>query len=455
MSDSSRQTISLTIFFASFVFLQFTVLGLGNHAGEGYLPTNQRELVYYGIQVFVILGYWSYALARRLSRLVTLGRVIQGAVLAVCFAGSAVLLAAEGSRFQLVVTFATVFCLGCLGSAVYERMSQASASGGRVALVMGLSYTAAIALQYVLQLRWGVTPALPVFTLAAFGVLAVFLLGKERTSPAAPSPVASPRALLFTLLIAAILLLFSGFYNSYIHHLQVVSGYTDYNVYAWPRLMLIPGYLFFGAIGDRWDGRLVPVAAVCVALAALLNAALVASNGAYWLNMCLFYIALSGAVSYYNLAFWRLAQGTKWPAFWASMGRVLDSGVVLVTFALGLSGLPVPAILAIDVAGLAAVILLLALGGQFSAPAPTSPPSAADPETTLAVMRERYGLTNRETEVLRELVCTEDKQAAIAARLGVKEGTIQFHTTALYRKTGAGTRAGLCELYFTAARELQ
>ena len=201
-----------------------------------------------------------------------------------------------------------------------------------------------------------------------------------------------------------------------------------------------------------------PVSAVCVALAALLNAALVGSDGTYWLNMCLFYIALSGAVSYYNLAFWRLARGTRWPAFWASMGRVLDSGVVLLTFALGLSGLPAPAILAIDVAGLAAVILLLALGGQFSPPA-TAPvpakPTPADPETTLAAMRERCGLTNRETEVLRELVCTEDKQTAIAARLGVSEKTIQFHTTALYRKTGAGTRARLFELYFTTARDLQ
>ena len=453
MSDRMRRLLSLTAFYGSFVFLQLTVLGLGNRAGEGYLPTDQRELVYYAIQVFVILGYWSYALARRVSRPEAFGRALQVAALAVFFAGSAVLLAAKDSPFQLAATFAAAFCLGCLGGAVYERMSRSAAAGERAAMAMGLSYAAVILLQYLLQLRWGVTPALPVFMLAAFVVLAGFLLRRERTGPAGPSTEASPRALLFALLTAAILLLFSGFYNSYIHHLQVASGYTDYNVYTWPRLMLIPGCLFFGAIGDRQGGRLVPVSAVCVALAALLNAALVGSGGAYRLNMCLFYIALSGALSYYNLAFWRLAQGTRWPALWASMGRMLDSGVVLITFALGLPGLPAPAILAIDVAGLAAVILLLALGGQFSAPAPAKP-SSADPETALAAMRERYGLTNRETEVLRELVRTEDKQTAIAARLGVSEKTIQFHTTALYRKTGAGTRAGLCELYFTAVREL-
>ena len=132
MSESSRQTISLTAFFASFVFLQFTVLGLGNHAGEGYLPTNQRELVYYGIQVFVILGCWSYALARRVHLRGTLGRAFQSVVLAVFFAGSAVLLAAKGSPLQLAATFAATFCLGCLGGAVYERMSRSAAAGERV-----------------------------------------------------------------------------------------------------------------------------------------------------------------------------------------------------------------------------------------------------------------------------------------------------------------------------------
>lgn len=43
--------------FGAFVFLQFTVLGLANHAGEGYLSVEHRELVYYALQVFVIFGY--------------------------------------------------------------------------------------------------------------------------------------------------------------------------------------------------------------------------------------------------------------------------------------------------------------------------------------------------------------------------------------------------------------
>ena len=125
------------------------------------------------------------------------------------------------------------------------------------------------------------------------------------------------------------MLLFLQFYNSYIQHLQIISGYVEYNVYTWPRLVMIPCLLLFALLGDRREGRYVPLAALCIALAALLNAVLVGSAGAYRLNMCLFYAALAATVSYYNLVFWRLAPGPKRPALWAGMGRVIDSATVL------------------------------------------------------------------------------------------------------------------------------
>ena len=68
MSEKQKHTITLTGLFASYMFLQFTVLGLGNHAGEGWLSTGRRELVYYTLQVFVILGFLAYAAADRLIR---------------------------------------------------------------------------------------------------------------------------------------------------------------------------------------------------------------------------------------------------------------------------------------------------------------------------------------------------------------------------------------------------
>ena len=200
------------------------------------------------------------------------------------------------------------------------------------------------------------------------------------------------------------------------------------------------------------------VAALCIALVTMLNSVLTGSRGTYRLNMCLFYCAIAASVSYYNLTFWRLAQGTRRPALWASMGRVLDSAMVLLTGAVNLSSLPSAAVLAINVAGLAAIILLMAIGGDFSLavpPAPeiiaSAPPRSA--EDAIERMREHYALTRREADVLRELVLTEDKQTVIGERLSIRPRTVQSHVTVLYQKTGTSTRSGLTDLYRDVASE--
>ena len=61
------------------------------------------------------------------------------AAMAVFAAGTAAMLFADrGSRFYLAVTYAAMPCLGCLGGAVYRRMSRASAAGEKTARSMGI-----------------------------------------------------------------------------------------------------------------------------------------------------------------------------------------------------------------------------------------------------------------------------------------------------------------------------
>ena len=461
MPEQSKIRIGPTGLFAAFMFLQLTVLWMGNHAGEGVLlSAAQRENVYYVLQIFVIPGFLSYAAVRRFIRNARTRRVFALCAVAVLLAGSGVLLFAQRTPFYLFAAYVTVFCLGYLGGAVYARMGEAAATGEHIARSMGIGCAAGIALQFFLQLQWGVTPLLPVCMLAALALLTLGLLRPaeepERAEPP-PEPV-RPRRLLFAVLIAAALILCTGFYNGYIHHMQVLSGYTDYNVYSWPRLVLIPCYLLFAAIGDRREGRLVPVAALCVGLVTVLNSVLTGFSGTYRLNMCLFYCAIASSVAYYDLTFWRLAQRTGHPALWASMGRVLDSAMVLLSGALHISSLPVAAVQGLNVAGFAAVIVLMTAGGDFNlaaAPAPETAAEAPEPaapaplsaEGALERMRDRYALTAREAEVLRELVLTEDKQTAIGERLSIQVKTLQKHVTRLYQKTGATTRSGLTELY--------
>ncbi len=460
--------------FGTFVFLQFTVLGLANHAGEGYLSIEHRELVYYALQVFVISGYLLYSLFFRFCTGKRVRSIISFSAFGIFFICMFMMLTTGHASYNyVIISMIAALCLGGIGGAAHLRMSIETFMGSKTARCMGLGSAAAVVLQYLLQIRLVVTSLLSLFMLAAFLLFSYLLLFKnpETVIEDGEKPEETPPLrIVLSVLITVIFLLFACFYNEYIHHLQIRSGYGTYNVYSWPRLMLVPGYLLFAVIGDRKNGKYVPIASLCIMLVSLLTVVLIEIPEANWLNMCLFYFSISAFTSYYLLTFWRLAPGTGTPALWAPFGRILDSGMVLLTGALRVSSLSAPVILGIDIAGVAIVILIMAVSGDFalSGSAKEEPNFTAEsssaisklvsdseekitpvrsPEDTLERMQNNYHLTPREADVLRELVMTEDKQTVICERLSIQVKTLQDYVTRLYRKTGVSTRTGLTNLY--------
>ena len=443
---------SLWLFF-SFMFLQLTLLGLGNHAGEGYLSTMRREKVYFMIQLFVIGGYLAFFAENAFLKQSTVRSLLQKVFSAMLLFCSVVMpLADKGSAFYLAVTFLSCFGLGCLGGAVSLKMCSLTAADEPIALSMGGGMSGAILFQYLFSLRWGQSPLLIVLLPASL-VLTLFMLNKLKSSDTkanAANDRAYQKDIVFACLIAASLLLLASFYNLYIHHMQIKSGYTDYNVYSWPRLMMIPCYLLFACIGDKRNGRLVPLTALCIALAGMLNCVLIGTSGTYWLNMCIFYFSLAAAVSYYYITFWRIAPLTRFPALWAPMGRIMDSVMVLVTAGIKLSSLSAPMVLGLNLGGLVLTIVLLAVSGGFDLSADRKAdtvPAMLSADAALERLREQFALTPRETQIFRELVTTEDKQTVISERLSITVKGLQKYVTSLYRKTGTTTRSGLTDLF--------
>ena len=233
---------------------------------------------------------------------------------------------------------------------------------------------------------------------------------------------------------------------------------------------MIPAIVLFCAIGDLKGGKLLPISTLCVVVIALLNTALLARE-TYILNMCLDYIAMTAVIAYYHLTFLRLAPYTKHPYLWASMGRVLHSAEVILSFALNMSALSSVAVLIIDIVALVVVIVMMSLTGAFNLsasravqiPGDAQRPSDMEPvarssdypETDeepiaqtdpFSVVKETYGISPSEMKVLRELVMTDDKQDVIAARLNISVSTLRHHITSIYKKTGTQTRSALCKL---------
>ena len=443
------------LLFASFMFLQLIILRMGNQAGQGFLPAGQQELVYVFLQVFVICGILLHALLRSALKSSPALRATGTFALALCAVCSAYMLFAPvDSALYLAVTFIAVFCLGFTAGAVYLRMSEYCGASLPVGASMGVGYSAALLLQFLFQLQWLIRPAVAVLALGAFVLLGSLIL---RRGPEAgePAEVSSPGKLISACVIASALLLFTAFYSGYIHHLQVASGYGTYNVYTWPRLLMIPGMLVFGLLGDYKKGRYLPLVTLCFSVLAFLNSALAGKADAYRLNMCLYYISLSAAVAYYNLTFWHLAPGTKNPALWSAAGRMLDSLIVIPLCLVSLTEASAGVVLSLNIAALVTIIVLMAVNGDFdlSGGRTKAPDLTMSEDEALACLARRYSLTPSELRVFRLLVLTEDKQAAIADELDLKLRTVQANVTSIYRKTGTATRSGLVQLYHDVQKQ--
>ena len=68
-------------------------------------------------------------------------------------------------------------------------------------------------------------------------------------------------------------------------------------------------------------------------------------------------------------------------------------------------------------------------------------------EDAMKMLQQHYSLTPSEMKVAKELLLTDDKQSAIAERLSIKLGTVQFHATNIYRKAGVENRAALGRIF--------
>lgn len=449
----NKKSICYSLLFASFMFIQLAVLRLANQAGRGYLSDIKQEKVYLFIQIAAILGFLGYALFRSAKGVQRLKKPLLATAAALCLIGAETMLFCSfASKLYLIVTSISVVLVGFVGAAVYERLALSAGSQKHMGLCIGAGYAIAVALQFCLQLKWTVTPVLALLLLLSFVLIALLLLREEplnvtkaKTINKAPSRL----TLALSVGITFALLLFTSYYNSYIHHLQIASGYTDYNVYSWPRLLMIPTVILFGIIGDFRGGRLMPVCTLCVAAVALLNTALL-ENGTYLLNMCLYYVALTAVIAYYNITFIRLAERTERPALWAVMGRIIDSVTVILSFGLRISQQPQAVVLIINIAALVAVIIMMALSGALNLSAPVEAKNeGANEVDPFLIIQENYGITPSEMKVLRELVLSDDKQEVIASRLNISVSTLRHHITSLYKKTGVQTRLALSNLVNT------
>ena len=456
--DFSRAQWFLSALFAIYMFEYMVTLTFIDQRSADIMGPAWQLYLHYIDYALVALGFVSFALLRRIPEHFTLRRtllllpsVAYGCTMLLLF------LMQNAAAFSAAAMGAAYF-LGLLGGMVYFCMAAALADSPRAGRVMALGASGAVLLQYLLQEYWHIAAGIPVALALGF-CAAVYLtvrrpwewLTQDCLPYEAPKPETA-RAMTGTLirlcLNALCLYALGTIYDRQMMLLNVQSGYEDYNLYAWPRLFTIAGYLLVGFLSDAGRGRLLSVATLCTALVALLNPALFGDPAYYTTNMCLFYLHLGASLSYYNLAFWRIAPRTGWPELWAGMGRIATNLFSALLTLTPVSHLSMPAAIGVDAVLFGVLVVSMTVGGELTVARP-APPEAPEQtrEQKLHAYCRRCAFTPRETEVFERLITTDDDLQGIADSLYISRRMVQRYVSSIYEKTETKTRLGLFQRY--------
>ena len=456
--DFSRAQWFLSALFAIYMFEYMVTLTFIDQRSADIMGPAWQLYLHYIDYALVALGFVSFALLRRIPEHFTLRRtllllpsVAYGCTMLLLF------LMQNAAAFSAAAMGAAYF-LGLLGGMVYFCMAAALADSPRAGRVMALGASGAVLLQYLLQEYWHIAAGIPVALALGF-CAAVYLtvrrpwewLTQDCLPYEAPKPETA-RAMTGTLvrlcLNALCLYAIATIYDRQMMLLNIQSGYEDYNLYAWPRLFTIAGYLLVGFLSDAGRGRLLSVATLCTALVALLNPALFGDPAYYTTNMCLFYLHLGASLSYYNLAFWRIAPRTGWPELWAGMGRIATNLFSALLTLTPVSHLSMPAAIGVDAVLFGVLVVSMTVGGELTVarPAPPEAPEQTQEQKLHAYCR-RCAFTPREAEVFERLITTDDDLQGIADSLYISRRMVQRYVSSIYEKTETKTRLGLFQSY--------
>ena len=450
----SRAQWFLLALFAIYMFEYMVTLTFIDQRSADITGLTWQLHLHYIDYALVALGFVSFALLRRVPERFAFRRTLL-LLPSIAYACAMLLLFfLENEAAFSAAAMGAAYFLGLLGGMVYFCISAALAGSSKMGRVMALGASAAVLLQYLLQEHWRIAAGIPIAL--ALGFCAALYLAVRRpwewlTEDCLPYEVPRPekaRAITGTLvrlcLNALCLYAIGTIYDRQMMLLNVQSGYGDYNLYAWPRLFLIAGYLLVGFLSDLRGGKLLSIATLCTALVALLNPVLFGDPAYYTTNMCLFYLCLGASVSYYNLAFWRIAPRTGWPELWAGMGRIATNLFSALLTLTPVSSLSMPVAIGVDVALFGILVVSMAVGGELTLTRPAQPET---PEQALERFCRSCRLTPRESEVLQKLLESDDSLQIIATDLAISVRMVQRYVTSIYEKTGAKSRTGLHQLY--------
>ena len=367
---------------------------------------------------------------------------------------------------RLLFSFAAMAVGGFLGGASLWAAAVALRPTGMTGKLYAAAISASVAVQYPIQ-NYFAAPHFRLAAVAAAAALFVRAMPPSSGEPARrlpPEERGTPAA--DFIFAAAMVVLLSYFYSLGDGVLMKLNAEGKLTVFKWPRLFYILSLMIAGWAADLRSGRaLAVISLAAAALTAFYPFLLASGSGGYQIFHLCFWCFAGFYVVCFSVPFMRMAEERNFPELWACLGRIIKqfvncAGVVFASALTEVSG--ARWIFWCNAALVAAMAAWLAFGRRigvgetYAQDTEDEAPAAPQPteDERIAAFAEKYGLSARETEILKMLADRNAEQTTqeLADALGVSRRTCERRLSALYAKTGVRNRADLMIAYVRETR---
>lgn len=369
---------------------------------------------------------------------------------------------------------------GIAGSAVGYLASRQISQYRHMAKLVGISYAVGILIQF-LNTNYGPNGVgrVMVFAIATILFSCLFcLVRRQKTQETQETSEYQKQALFHRISVKKPYISLGGLIFSVIFMTMIFSTLDnavtmthasgEFNIGQWPRLLLALSGMTAGVLYDVWDRRLMPLVMYLVTLLSVISIIIIQNNGPFLCGLMTFYITAGFFVVFFMTSFMDLSFFMKEQRLWAGIGRGINNFSAILTSAVSVYLLKQEntmylLVLAIVLFVFITCSLLLYYYPILDAVRTLETQKLRDDVTKeiqqkknsdhFELFVEKYHLTNREKDVLKELLINKEQVLDISKSLGMARATLYRHISSINEKTNTNSRIELIQFYHSWSEE--
>lgn len=233
----------------------------------------------------------------------------------------------------------------------------------------------------------------------------------------------------------------------------LVHATGSVDIGQWPRLLLALSGLIAGVLYDLKGRRYMNIMMYCVTLLSTICVVILQMGGPFLAGLVVFYLSAGFFVVFFTVGFMDLSYYMKVPELWAGFGRATNNICAVITGNMSVILLSRENGMAIIITALVLFALIsvstFVYSNQFvNEKFETDIKNITDDDKMFEAFSEAFLLTDREQEVLKILLISDENVQDIAGELAISRAALYRHIGNLNEKTNTKSRIGLIQFYY-------